>query len=79
MALSALGYLKHLGHTKIDLTVKQTKDLKAELAENLSDYVGNENQIKLAEKVGIRGLPQLYTGVSSLGFVEKLGHKSIRG
>jgi len=78
-ALSALGYAEKLGHTNIDLTIKEVKKLEDELAKpgSIDKFKGNKNQVALAEKIGLDNLGQLFTAVSSLGYVDQLEYNQI--
>ena len=76
-AVSALGLAGTLKYRAIKLSVKIFRALGKELEMNLGSYVGDENQIKLADKVGISNLGALYSAVSALNLVDKLKYQMI--
>ncbi len=55
-----------LGYNVIDLPVERLKKLLLELQNNWQEYIGNSNQVKLAEKVGIFHLGHLFSALSNL-------------
>ncbi|MEA3494239.1 MAG: hypothetical protein U9R38_07665, partial [Candidatus Margulisiibacteriota bacterium] len=72
-ALSALkdpdtgkSWTEVLGYNVIDLPVKTVKALEIESKKNHSAYLGNHNQIALADKIGISNLGQLFSALSAL-------------
>jgi len=76
-AVSALGLADRLKYRAIKLSVKTFKALKKELEKHIDNYIGDENQIKLADKIGISNLGALYSAVSALNLVNRLRYQMI--
>jgi alkylated DNA nucleotide flippase Atl1 len=72
-------WAKVLGYKRIDLPVVEAESLLKELGKNWKGYLGNQNQVKLAEKVGISHLGHLFCALSHLKDKEGLPWAEVLG
>jgi len=77
-ALSALRLVKKLKYNKINLPVIKVEKLIEVLdRDGLEKYIGNKNQVNLADAAGISHLGQLYSALSALRLVKKLEYNVV--
>lgn len=76
-AAKGLCYAEKLGYTPVNLTPESFSRLKKVLASGWNKYAGDSNQIALADEIETTSLGGLYSGLTALGLVDKLGYHSI--
>lgn len=76
--VNSLGLVEKLSYKQIRLSLKEFDLLEKELLNNSDEYIWNNNQLKLAEKIGCSDMNWLYSWISTLWFTETLWYINIK-